>query len=930
MNVLRRAKHYYCVLKILIMSLLISSCLPVRAFAGQWQMLPDGWHYTKDDRKAAQEEFVTDRENVYYLGPGGIMLTGWQRIGGRWYFLNPASGDPGKPEGAMLTGWRWINGRCYYMAEKQDELHPFGSMYESGITPDGFTVSESGAWTEGGQIVEILGKGILTKVSPSGKLIAGGGSSGGASGGSSGGYSKAASSGGGRKTAEPLTGRESSSDKKAENNPVKEETWEPVKPSESIHEKKDPDDFVSVSVKEPEKDGEEELPKASPSDAERTEPNDGTEECDVFFEIRFVDRESHGTELARRRTGTVKNGSSLEIGYLTRIIDDDGNIWEAIKAPHSETVYGPGSVLIYIEYELTGKMAEDEDPYKKEKETLSGWIGYAKEKDSLITGEDPETIFDERVVSQTEGSADLRLKGLAEQITDTGKHEICIIGKNTDPDGIILKEFFGTGVIYSRDVLDRFLIGEDCYTVTRFMVERIFTEDECIHEWTVTALREASCLSKGTDRYYCEKCGAQREITIPSLGHSDEDGDSVCDRCQKRTFQSAEGDRITGTLSLHNGEVEMSFVLADEDYQGGQLYISETGINAERLGGLSSSEYRNTGVFEFFSEHFGNDFSINGENLCLIEADGAGAYAAMLSYEEAGQYAALLGDDYVTRTFSGGGYRILLSGGGEGTADPGDGSVLIRPAVVLPKPEEDDPQRVHWNEGDVVARTIDGETYLFRCIDEDYSDRLNNKTVSALFLCESVIPAGYGGGYEESIDATGHSVLTWVPGPIASFGETNDYKYSRIRAFLDAETVFDAADIQIGVPNSFTGSTKEGKYEQLNETDLRTYSIGYQKMNARLYIFSVDEALRYKRYLWSFGGETDPESQLSDTCTAYWLRSPNGTGGDFDDTGMAYVVDLQKGNIHPMYVKPEGGSGDAYVDTQTSVGIRPVFTLPQR
>ena len=46
---------------------------------------------------------------------------------------------------------------------------------------------------------------------------------------------------------------------------------------------------------------------------------------------------------------------------------------------------------------------------------------------------------------------------------------------------------------------------------------------------------------------------------------------------------------------------------------------------------------------------------------------------------------------------------------------PGTGS---GPAILLRKPDAGTMERMHWSIGDVQAREIDGETYMFRCIDE--------------------------------------------------------------------------------------------------------------------------------------------------------------------------------------------------------------------
>jgi len=54
----------------------------------------------------------------YYFDLSGRMLTGWQQINGKWYFLEPQKG--------------------------QNQGH----LFTDGITPDGYRVDANGAWVE--------------------------------------------------------------------------------------------------------------------------------------------------------------------------------------------------------------------------------------------------------------------------------------------------------------------------------------------------------------------------------------------------------------------------------------------------------------------------------------------------------------------------------------------------------------------------------------------------------------------------------------------------------------------------------------------------------------------------------------------------------------------------------------------------------------
>ena len=235
----------------------------------------------------------------------------------------------------------------------------------------------------------------------------------------------------------------------------------------------------------------------------------------------------------------------------------------------------------------------------------------------------------------------------------------------------------------------------------------------------------------------------------------------------------------------------------------------------------------------------------------------------------------------------------------------------------------------HWYIGDTVLEMVGGKTYAFRCIDEDYVDFEENHTHAALFLCDTALAAGLSGEYREEDDGTGHWRKVWYPGPIAEFGSTNNYKHSKIKAFLDSSEPKIAEAAEIGVFTSFTGQTEAGKFSQLSGGNLLSCSIGYQRMNAKLFCLSLEEAIRYRQYLWRFGGSStdNPETVTGGTCTGYWLRTPFGNAAAYEETNASYVVDLVKGNIHPANIHPAGTTGDPFIDTQTTIGIRPAFLI---
>lgn len=87
--------------------------------------MEQGWHHDADDGR------------WYYLDPTtGKMDTGWQLINGKWYFFNQLT--PG-------TSWKQENGKWVYGGKN---VRPFGSLYISERTPDGYMVNSDGEWIQ--------------------------------------------------------------------------------------------------------------------------------------------------------------------------------------------------------------------------------------------------------------------------------------------------------------------------------------------------------------------------------------------------------------------------------------------------------------------------------------------------------------------------------------------------------------------------------------------------------------------------------------------------------------------------------------------------------------------------------------------------------------------------------------------------------------
>lgn len=72
-----------------------------------WQKVDGKWYYLNDSGVMQTGWLYTDR--WYLLGSSGAMQTGWQKISGKWYFLQPYAEGQYK-EGEMRTGWLYDKG----------------------------------------------------------------------------------------------------------------------------------------------------------------------------------------------------------------------------------------------------------------------------------------------------------------------------------------------------------------------------------------------------------------------------------------------------------------------------------------------------------------------------------------------------------------------------------------------------------------------------------------------------------------------------------------------------------------------------------------------------------------------------------------------------------------------------------------------------
>lgn len=587
----------------------------------------------------------------------------------------------------------------------------------------------------------------------------------------------------------------------------------------------------------------------------------------------------------------------------------------------------------------TASDAEEEEETTREEvprsRQLQAYFQTAREYESRLTGEAEDAVPDSRFMITGQEENDIRVLSAASQIPDGEERTFYVIGKNFVPNGKALAEWFGSGAVYANYLEAEEKEGKDTWYAARMSVWKNGSFDGLKH-WEMVRETRASCLGKGTALYRCRETKEEKEIVTAPFGHCDSDQDSLCDRCRWRVFGQEEGSKIHAVLGGRN----MTFTCIDADYQsgslpeGGMLYLADQKVETGFFGGYGSCVYEDSQIRRYFRDGFQNGCSL-GEALEGISVPGCSGtdYAMSLSREEYGRYQRLIqGGGFFLRDDTGSQVWAVDEKGELQPANPHDPDYGIRPAIVLKKPWAGEAERIHWELGDLQQAEIDGQNMLFRCIDQNYSDHMENHGQTALFLCETVIPADYGSRYELREQEDGSHEYEFCPGPLVNFGQSSDYKHSNIQTWLEqaGDKIYLAKQVQIGTDMAFTGETPKGEYSSFDAVNLSSHPIGAQSLYGKLFLLSVEEAVKYKEFLWTFEGaqEENPETQLSSFSKGYWLRTPMGTG-DGADMGYVYGVDLEQGQIRPERIRPTEGTGDAELDATSPFGVRPAFAMPQ-
>lgn len=622
-----------------------------------------------------------------------------------------------------------------------------------------------------------------------------------------------------------------------------------------------------------------------------TKFNGGSSHQSIKTEYKVSFEDEHGTALFVTYSGlaasdSVESVTKLPVYYPNHFIDKAGNRWEA-EVP-SPTILSIDTLsLNNNEYVITYKQIF-ENP---------------KEEMVVASDEDALSLFE----------------AITSRISDASEKTFYLIGKDYSPKDMNPGAVIAMNDLknYSNELVDTFVLEGVTYYVSEIHVSRTWEASVCTHDWQVTRTTAGTCLVNGSQTLTCTKCGETLTTIIPALGHIDLNHDSVCDTCGVRAFEQILGDEILVEYDSGpghgNGVTTYSFICVDDNYQGtgNMLYLSADDMPSSVYGSYSYNDqvrYEDSELKVFLNDSFADGLSLKGA-LNEIGTE----RVTILSKEELDQYKANAQNNYLfpsgtylTKTTSG--QNVMLSNGTEVPAAEAS-NYPARPAILLNKPIAEEAPVYTWKLGDVQAREIDDEIYLFRCVNEAYKDKTNSSKKMALFLCDSVIPA-------DIIDDSSTETIETL-----FFGTTNNYKYSNIHAWLEKYADKSFASVNIGVDTAYSGTTQQNGFSNLNERLLRKHALpSVQYMESKLFIPSVEEAVQIKEYLWRFG-ETNidnPETQKKPFCYSYWLRTP-----EYQQADKIYTVNLDTGKIEAKDVN------STLENSYSETGIRPVFTMNQ-
>ena len=356
------------------------------------------------------------------------------------------------------------------------------------------------------------------------------------------------------------------------------------------------------------------------------------------------------------------------------------------------------------------------------------------------------------------------------------------------------------------------------------------------------------------------------------------------------------GDGLQVETGLSDGFEAMGFTCLDSDYQGGYLFVADEVIPyalSVRYG-LADNDYGTSDVRTWLNQYFADTLSVAGE-LAAVNlpetGDSVSDKVFCLSIDEVKSpvYKEIVRKVWTPRR----GMRYYWTRSKrENTTNQAylvqyNGHIAssrvslteagIRPAFVLGREKADTGQGKIWYEGDTQERVIHGKSYTFRCVDPNYCDAGMNRA-GALFLCDSII------GGDESVFDENH----------------NGWEASDLRSWLKEGLADSEGIARAETTAGYTYAGKSSDY-MISERKFTKRRQPGSKTEDMLFCLSLEEAIRYGKYLWKLdGSETDNFNLAGSHAMGYWLRTPAARDGK-----MCYAVTYD-GRVAPEQVANEG------------------------
>ena len=121
-----------------------------------WQKIGSTWYYLNTGSGAMAVGWLQLGSDWYYMNGSGAMLTGWLQLGSDWYYMNGS--------GAMLTDWQNIDGSEYY-------FYSSGAMAVSTVIGGVEIGADGKASRTESQAIGTLTKFLKTMIQPVGNTL---------------------------------------------------------------------------------------------------------------------------------------------------------------------------------------------------------------------------------------------------------------------------------------------------------------------------------------------------------------------------------------------------------------------------------------------------------------------------------------------------------------------------------------------------------------------------------------------------------------------------------------------------------------------------------------------------------------------------------------------------------------------------------------